>query len=173
LNFKLPFDKKTYLQQTQLGIPIIHSELIRRRRNSLISGLFFTALGTTILFRKGDIGVIFVLIGVISFFDCYLKNQKYTEFKNNIMSATKNHLKNDQYVPQFGVFDFNDDYVIYMDEIMCSKTKWSEFEDYKLVKSNLFLIRKKVDGDMLVLGKNEIGEMNFIKLIELTKSKIK
>ena len=94
------------------------------------------------------------------------------EFKSNIMSATRNQLNNKS-VPEFGIFEFNDEYVVYMDETMCSKTGWPNFEGYNLVKSNLFLIRKKVDGDMLVLGKGEIGEMNFNKLIELIKSKIR
>ncbi len=72
-----------------------------------------------------------------------------------------------------GIFEFNDDNIKYSDSSVNRTLTWEEVKEFQVKNSVLFIIVEATKGDILALGKEEIGDINFKKLREFIKLKEK
>lgn len=89
------------------------------------------------------------------------------------MSRIKAYIAEENKIPKYGVFEFKEDCLVFLDDFSETTTDWGDFQEYKIVKSNLLMMRNKEQGDIMVIGKSEIGESEFKKVISFVKRKIK
>lgn len=72
-----------------------------------------------------------------------------------------------------GTFEFLPDNLIYTDDLSSSTIKWSDFEGYKVVKSNLLMIINQKEGNILVVGEKEVGPEKFNMAVDFVKQHVK
>ena len=72
-----------------------------------------------------------------------------------------------------GNFEFTIDSIEYSDHSTNRKLTWEEVKELRIIKSVLFIIVDPLKGDILALGKEEIGNDNFKKLLKFIESRKK
>jgi hypothetical protein len=172
LKFKIPFDKKTYLNQVKLLIPIVYSDLKRRITSALIFGITLLILGLAMVFSGTNLGFVFIITGVILLINSYLNTKKYKTNRETYLNLVEQNLIEKLTDYEYGIFEFNDDNLTFSNKTQNRIFKWTEFQDYKIIERNLFLVLDKYKGEIYVIGEKEINNTNFKKVIEFVKSRI-
>ena len=172
LKFKIPFDKETYLNQVKLIIPIVYSDLNRRIKNALTFGIVLLILGLVIIFSGIKTGFVFIIIGIILLVNSYLNNKKYKTNSETYLNLVEKNLVGKLTDYEYGTFEFYDDNLTFSDKTQNRSFKWSEFQDYKIIDRNLFLILDKYKGEIYAIGEKEINNTNFKKVIEFVEKRI-
>lgn len=172
MKFKIPFDKETYLYQVKLIIPIVYSDLKRRINNALTLGIILLILGLSIVFSGTDMGFVFIVIGIILLINSFLNNRKYIANKETYLKLVERNLAEKLTDYEYGTFEFNDENLIFSDNTKNVSFKWSEFQDYKIIDRNLFLVLDKYKGEIYAIGEKEINNTNFKKVIEFVEKRV-
>lgn len=172
MKFKIPFEKETYLNQVKLIIPIVYSDLKRRINNALTFGIILLILGLTVVLSGADIGYIFIIIGIILLINSYLNNKKYKTNRETYLNLVEKNLAEKLADYEYGIFEFNNENLTFSDNTQNQIFKWSEFQDYKVIDRNLFLVLDKYKGEIYAIGEKEINNMNFKKVIEFVEKRI-
>jgi hypothetical protein len=173
LKYKIPFNRELFYQQTEITLPYVFSDAFFRRKEAIIWSIIFLLLGISILISNRSFGALFLAFSAIAFYNLYWKNDKYKELKNDYMSRLKAHMNKENKIPKHGVFEFKEDSLVFSDDYSETITEWRNFQEYKIVKSNLLLMRNKEQGDIMVIGESEIGKLEFQKVISFVKRKFK
>ncbi|WP_138434635.1 hypothetical protein [Winogradskyella algicola] len=173
MRYEIPFDLELYYLQTKITFPYVFSDSYRKSKEALFWFIIFICLGIFIIIGKGNLGFLFLAFSLFSFYNFYTYNKKYHNLKNDYMSRIKALIDKENEIPKYGIFEFNKDCLVFTDDFSETKTEWNDFQEYKIVKSNLLLMRNKEQGDIVVIGKSEIGEIEFKNVISFVKEKIK
>ncbi len=88
------------------------------------------------------------------------------------MRRLKEHMIKENNMPKYGTLEFKKECLVFTDDYNETTTNWKDFQEYKVVKSNLLMMRNKEKGDILVLGESEIGRLEFKKVVAFVKTKI-
>lgn len=172
MKYKIPFEEKLHLKQTKITLPYIFEEAYYKVVEMSILFVVFFILGVILLIFEIELGSLLLGISAITGFGLYWRNDRYKELKNDYMSRLNDYLKKNK-VSSYGIFEFNDTDLTFIDENSTTVTKWEDFQQYKVVKSNLLMMRKKELGDILVVGKSEVKEGEFEKIVSFVKGKMK
>ena len=172
MKFKIPFNKETYLNQVKLIIPIVYSDLYNRIKTTLTSGIILFIIGLTIVLTGTKSGFVLIIIGIILLVNSYLNNKKYKTNSETYLNLVKKNLVEKLTDYEYGTFDFNDDKLTFSDKTKNRSFKWSEFQDYKIIDRNLFLILDKYKGEIYAIGEKEVNNTNFKKIIEFVEKRI-
>ena len=173
MKFDIPFKSEIYLNQVKLMTPIIYTEYYKDARKSLTVGIFSSLLGVFIILGKSQLGVLFIVLGISFIIKSLPKFKLYKTLKRTYFKITKKKLFENKSDFGKGIFEFTENSLKYIDNIETRDIKWNEFESYKIIKSNLFLILEQEKGEIMAIGKNEIGSENFEKVIIFIKTKLK
>lgn len=173
MKFEIPFDIKTYLNQTELIVPYIYSHLIKKVKISLIMGVLLLIIGSVLLLKNEDSGVILIIISLIVLYDSYRKNNHYNRTKVAFMDIMKKNVTEKADGLKTGTFEFLPDKLIYTDDLSSSTISWPDFEGYKVVKSNLLMIVNQKDGNIQVIGEKEVGIEKFNLAVDFVKQHVK
>lgn len=173
MKFDIPFKSEIYLNQTQLIIPLIYKPYLKDARESLIVGLISTLIGISIIIGKSYLGIVFVLLGAVYIIKAYPKFQLYSKLKSTYFEKVKEKVAEVESDFGNGIFEFKEHSIKYIDKNITRDVKWNEFKGFKVVKSNLLLILEPDNGDIMIIGENEIGSENFKKTVEFVKTKLK
>ena len=173
MKFIIPFDEKIFLNQTEISIPYVFSDSLKKVKQSLFVSLISTLMGVILLVNKSSLGYFFIVSGFSFLINSYFKYDLYKNLKIKYLEITKQKLIENKGVIKEGIFNITKDYLNYSDVKSNRKIKWSEFNGYKITKDNLLLFIEPLDGDIMVISKSEIGKNQFKQLIELTKQNLK
>lgn len=173
MKYKIPFDLDLFYRQTEITLPYVFSKAYAKRKEIIIWSIVFLVLGISILIGGNNIGALFLAFSAIACFNLFWNNDKYVELKNDYISRLKTYLEEENKIPEYGVFEFKEDFLIFTDNFSQTETKWENFQEYKIVKSSLLLMRNSEQGDIMVIGESEIGKLEFQKVITFVKRKIK
>lgn len=173
LKFEIPFEAKTYLNQVELTVPYIYAHIIRKVNISLIVGLLLLITGLLIFPNNEDLGILLIFISLIVLFNAYQKNKLYKRSKNAFMDVMQKNMFEKADGLKTGTFEFLPDKLRYTDDLTSSSISWTDFEGYKVVKSNLLMIVNQKKGNILIIGEKEIGTNNFKKVISFVEQRFK
>ena len=173
MKFEIPFKPEIYLNQIQLIIPLIYRAYYKDARETIIVGLISTLLGISIIIGKSYLGIVFIVLGIFFIIKSYPKFKLYNTLKSTYFKKVKEKVS--EVESDFGnaIFEFNENSIKYIDKFTTREIEWTEFKNYKIVESNLLLILEQDKGDIMAIGKNEVGNLSFDKIIDFVKSKLK
>ena len=173
MKFEIPFKSEIYLNQVQLMIPIIYKRYFKDARESLIVGVLSSLLGVFIILGKSYLGIVFIGLGIWFIIKSFPKFKLYNTLKRTHLKITKEKLSENQSDFGNGIFEFSENSLKYIDKLQTRNIKWNEFKNFKVVRSNLFLILEQEKGDIVAIGKDEIGHESFERVIDFVKTKLK
>ena len=173
MKFEIPFNSDIYLNQTELIIPLIYKPYLKDARESLIVGLISTLIGISIIIGKSYLGIVFIFMGVFYVVKAYPKFQLYKKLKSTYFQKIKEKVAEVESDFGNGIFEFKDDSIGYADKNITRDIKWTEFKGYKVIESNLIMPLEPEKGDIMIIGESEIGNVNFQKIVDFVKTKLK
>ena len=173
MKFEIPFKSDIFLDQTELIIPLIYKAYLKDARESLIVGLTSTLIGVSIIIGKSYLGIVFIVLGVFFIIKSYPKFKLYNNLKINHLKKTKEKVTEMESNFGNGIFEFKEESIKYVDKNTKRDIKWTDFKGFKVKESNLLMILEPDKGDIMIIGKNEVGGENFEKIIEFVKTKLK
>ncbi len=171
LKYKIPFDKSIYIEQTILTLPYVYFKEQKKIKESAILAISFFLLGLVILLGGSDLSTLFFCIAIFVVFDLYVKHENFKTLKDAHIRNLK-ILLNENDIVSFGIFEFRDDCLRFSNDFYCTWIKWEDFKKYKVTKSNLLLIQKKNREDVLVIGKSEVNNTEFQKILSFVEKKM-
>lgn len=173
MKYKIPFDLELFYKQTEITLPYVFSKAYAKRKEIIIWALVFFVLGISILIGGNNIGALFLAFSAIACFNLFWNNDKYVELKKDYMTRLKEYFKEKNKIPEYGIFEFKEDFLVFTDDFSQTSTKWENFQEFRIVKSSLLLMRDSEQGDIMVIGESEIGKLEFQKVTSFVKRKIK
>ncbi|CAL2092820.1 hypothetical protein [Tenacibaculum sp. 190524A05c] len=172
LRFTIPFNRDIYLHQVKLILPLAYKKYFKEGRETLLVGLISTLIGILILMDKSYLGNVFIVLGFVFIIKAYLRFQLYYKLKNESFENVRQQINEGEFDSTTGIFEFNDDTIIYIYNDTKTETDWKDFKKFKIIDSNLLLVLNQEEANIMAIGENEIGKENFSKLIDFVKSKI-
>lgn len=173
MKFDIPFNSEIYLSQTQLIIPLVYKDYLKSVRESIIVGLISIILGVFIIIGKSNLGNVFIILGIGFLIKSLTKFNLYNKLKKTHLKLTKESLLKNESEFGNGVFEFTSQSLKYSTKSEIRDINWNEFEGFKIVKSNLLLILNQKNGEIVAIGKKEIGNEYFKKIVDFIKLKLK
>ncbi|WP_418602897.1 hypothetical protein [Hwangdonia sp.] len=173
MKFEIPFKSEIYLNQVRLIIPIIYKHYFKNARESLVVGVLSSLLGIFIILGRSYLGIVFIGLGIWFIIKSLLKFKLYNTLIRTHLKITKEKLSENQSDFGNGIFEFTENSLKYIDKLQTRDIKWNEFKSFKEVESNLLLILEQEKGEIMAIGKNEIGDESYEKVVDFVKTKLK
>ena len=170
MEFELQFDENIFREQNQIWFNSVWSKNIKKNRNGFFYGIPFILLGILIVKGGNELGFLFIGIGLFliitayRYYSHYKKRNKF--YYDTIESEIEKYKLNKN-----SVFEFIEEYFLYKDYRLEVKYKWSIFRGFKLTGENLFIFFDIEKVNPYIIGKIEVGNENFDKIIEFLNKK--
>jgi hypothetical protein len=172
ITFDIQFNDKIFLEQIRLVYKLLFNNSLKRIRNLGVFGFVLLTLGIIAGTDDKEYSNPFTIIGIvlisISLLIAFISFIIVRRASNTNSSSLKETLGN-----KFdGHYEFSENGIKYSDKINISEIKWEEVKGYSIINDNIFILRSKSIDSSIVIGKIEITEEIYEKVIELLKSKV-
>ncbi|GGI57311.1 hypothetical protein [Winogradskyella haliclonae] len=169
--FEVPFIKEIYLNQTKLQFDYVWKSNLKKSWKGLVFSIIYLATGLFFIGHRSFFGVIIFSIGTIYLYKFYEFWHSYKNNKKRYFSESEKHVTNFIEIKSKSIWEFKDDFFKYSDEKCEVKMDWSFFKNFDIVEENIFLNTSHVNISY-ILGKDEISESDFNKLVSFLSTKL-
>lgn len=173
MKFEVQFDEGIYNKQMDLLFDLAYKNKISYYKNAQYLGAILITLGVFLIYSRPNIfglGYVFIIFGfsnLLPFIYYYFKiKSNYKKFD----IAKSKEIESNEVVEKFNL-EFTDKSFIINSGRDLKSIDWTEFILCLIKEENLFLITK--DHDPYIIGKIEVGEVGFDKIVAFIKQKIK
>ncbi|MEH6538340.1 MAG: hypothetical protein V7719_18230 [Psychroserpens sp.] len=171
MKFEIPFDKDIYDEQMKLQFDKVWSKGFNKNKSTLYIAIPIFAVGVLAVYGKGNVGYVFIILGLFYLYKYYEYYQHYKNNKKRYFSESEIYANEQSEIKDISIFEFNDSYLRYKNYKLDFKLNWSLFTGFEIIKDNVFIKTKNVNH-VYILGKSEIGSPEFNNVIEFLKSKM-
>ncbi len=171
MKFEIPFDENIYRQQIELTFKIAWEKYFGETKKTAIVAVIFILLGIVILYGKGDIGGLFLILGVVSGISAIIRFNKYKEAKKTTERITIESIQKWNENP-ISVWEFENSYFRFEFYGGDYKINWDNFKYFNVDNQTVFFGFKE-NTNWYSLSESEIGKENFDKVVDFVASKIK
>jgi len=171
MKFEIPFDENIYRRQIEQTFNIVWKKHFSETKKTAIVAVIFIILGIVILYGKGDIGVLFLILGVVSAINSLTRYYKYKEAKKTTERISSENIQKWNENP-ISVWEFENSYFRFEFYGGDYKINWDNFKYFNVDNQTMFLGFNK-NGNWYSLSESEIGKENFAKVVDFVSSKIK
>lgn len=172
MKFEIPFDEKIFKEQIALNFDEAWKPHLIKNRKNIYSCIVMILIGSGLIYFKGYVGSIFLVLGLFYFlhglhyyFNYKKKKKKQAHIANLEAQSQINANEN-------SIWEFNDEYFRYKDYKGDFKLKWFAFQGYRIIDNTLFLDVYSDNLMSYIINKEEIGAEEFNTVIALVKKKI-
>ena len=172
MKFEIEFTKKLVEAQAEFKFNYLWKSKIAENSKNLIIGIFFTSLGFTIVYfgKSNWLFLIFALgfyflINSVNFF--YLYNKTKNEYRKLLKNETERLTEGNL------ILELSEEFIKLENTKLKVELRWDSFKNYQIVNEYFLLFLKNSDNPVITVGKNEIGEDNFVKFIGFVNKKVK
>jgi hypothetical protein len=170
MTFKIPFNEYIYKQQIQLTFDNSWKNYLAKNKKDFITGIIVFCLGIAILYGNGNIGILFIIMGLICIINYYVKYNQYKNAKKETQKLAQEIIEKYSLNPMT-LWEFNDSFFRFKFYGGDYKINWENFKYYNVVDKTFFLGFNE-SGNYYTLSESEVGKENFLKIIEFVKNKI-
>jgi hypothetical protein len=173
MKFEIPFNESIYRKQVGVYFDHAWKDHLKKNKRNFYWGIPAILLGGLVVFSDGNYGYVMIAIGLhyvivgSNFYSGY-KNSKKTYFDAVNSEITAQLAVTENAIWEFDEASFNFKYYLY--EI---KMKWESFIGYRLIDNILFLDMEEGNNASYILSEDEIGSVDFTKVVDFVKEKIK
>lgn len=170
MKFEIPFDEKIYKKQIELTFNQSWSYSKRENKKLIAIAAIFISLGIIILYGNGDIGNLFILLGIIAIIAYIYRLQRYKKAKKTTEDLMNENIKIWNTNP-ISIWEFENNFFRFKFYGEDYKINWETIK-YSEVVDDTFFFGFKKEGNYYTLSESEIGKTNFLKVVEFVKQKI-
>ncbi len=175
MKYNIDHNQQKFNFQTELYFDYAIAKTKEKKNKFLLYGLIFSLISFGILYLKEGLGFVFLSFGVfyLIFFYTYFQNiKKSKKFYFETIKMYSEDLSESS--NQTAVWDFSEDYFSFSNSQFEIKTKWQYIKSFKKInQDNLILEANQLFIINFILSKDEVGEIEFDKIIKFLESKIK
>ena len=171
MKFEIPFDENIYRQQIELTFNISWEKFLREAKKTATVAVIFILLGILILYGKGDIGGLFIILGLVSAISSITGFNKYKEAKKTTERITVETIQKWHENP-ISVWEFESSYFRFEFYGGDYKINWDNFKYFNVANQTVFFGFKE-NTNWYSLSESEIGKENFTKVVDFVASKVK
>ncbi len=173
MRFEIPFDtEKTKKQAVIIFDSAWKRNLIKNNQIWLLV-IPFLILGTLIVYGNNYLGYLFIAVAIYYTYRYFEYRNYYLKSKKTYYSQVDNHIKEYSSFGKPVIWDFQDENFCYSDHKYDLKISWFVLDSFKVLEDVLLIeLRDNIIANF-ALNKEEVGEENFKKIINLLKEKIK
>ncbi|WP_367769416.1 hypothetical protein AB3G33_11180 [Flavobacterium sp. WC2421] len=170
MKFEIKFDENIFKKQIELTFNRSWSKSKTENKKLAIIAFIFILLGIIILCGNGDIGNLFIILGILAGIVFLYRLQKYLKAKKateNIMIENIQIWNNNP----ISIWEFEDDFFRFKFYGGDYKINWETVKYSEVVDNTLFFGFKE-NGSYYTLSESEIGKAEFLKVVEFVERKI-
>ena len=169
MKIEIPFNEDISRKQLQMLYELAMKKKAYYWRNSNYSGLIILVIGILMVSGKSNFGYLFIFFGVILIIGFYTRYYRFNDLHKRMFEefeSTKNmYLENPLSVWEFSenalTFSMGDKSVI---------VDWKDFKAYTIKYNVIFMFTKT--NQPFILQKDEVGDENYKKIVEIVSNKI-
>ncbi len=171
MKFELPFEENLYREQVKLTFKIAWEKYLSETKKTGIIALILIAIGIIILYGEGNVGGLFVVVGIVLIVSASMRLNKYNDAKKTTENISSENILKWKENP-ISIWEFEEDYFRFKFYGGDYKINWDNFKYYNVVDTTLFFGFRE-NGNWYSLSESELGKENFQKVAEFVNSKIK
>lgn len=171
MKFEIPFDENIYRQQIELTFKISWQKFLEETKKTAIVAVIYIFIGIVILYGKGNIGNLFIILGVASAISSITRLNKYKAAKKTTEKTTLETIQKWNENP-ISIWEFENSYFRFEFYGGDYKITWDNFKYFNVVNQTVFFGFKE-SGNWYSLSESEIGKENFDKVVDFVAYKIK
>lgn len=173
MKFEIPFNRTFYQYQSKLEFRISWEEHLKNIRDWLKIGGIIFLVGVVMLVCNSLMGFIPLVIGgyYLAFYFQYYRN--YRVEKKDYFDRVDRYMEKFEASGEPQLWEFSEEKFHFGDFQYEVFLKWENFSCFRIVEENLIMYLEDSDlSDFYALGKAEVGEKNFDKVVEFVKTKL-
>lgn len=173
MKFDIIFKESVTRKQLTLIYNLHWKKVLRQNTINLFMSIGSLILGIYDVDNNGNFGFILIIISFYGFFlfiktlvKYFINKRKYSKNVNHLIEYYKQNRDNAT------IIEFNNDFVACKNFESDVKFQWEEFSGFRIIDNNIVLERTNFPLQPIILGKDDIGEKQYIKLIDFIETKI-
>lgn len=170
--FEIPFNEEIYKKQTSLHLNLHWNKILKKNKSNLIIAIVFFLLGVLAIYGNGNVGYVFVIVGIYGFSDFYRIHAAYQKRKKEFQEMVNDEIMGQMEANENSFWEFNEEYFRYKDYKYDTKINWKTFKSFRIIEDNIFLDLNMGIQSSYIMAKDEIGENSFQKAINFLDGKI-
>jgi len=174
MKFDVIFKENTTRKQLALIYKLHWKKVLRQNTLNLFLSIGSIVLGIYDVDNGGNYGFVLIIISFYGFFlyiktliKYFINKRKYTKNVNNLIEYYKQNYENST------IIEFDNDFIAFKNFESDLKLQWKEFSGFRIIDNNILFERINFPLQSIILGKDDIGEKQYIKLIDFIETKIK
>lgn len=173
MKFDIIFKERTTRKQLTLLYKLHWKKVLRQNTINLLLATGSLILGMYDVDNNGNYGFILIIVSFYGFF-IYIKTLiKYfvnkREYKKNVNKLIEYYKQNSENAT---TIEFDNDFVACKNFELDLKFQWEEFSGFRIIDNNIVFERINFPLQSIIVGKDDIGEKQYIKLIDFIETKI-
>ncbi|MGZ5280990.1 MAG: hypothetical protein ACXWEY_01820 [Bacteroidia bacterium] len=152
---------------------LVNNGNIRRMNIYFYIALGFFVLSIIFLSNKSAFGWVIgtAALMIIAYYFYFINSIKKLkkEYFDKVKEVSEYYLKSEIPIKYL----FSEENIGYSDCLHSFNINWTFFKSYSIIENVLYLKRNENYDDVIDIGKDEVGDENFTKIIEFVKTKIK
>ncbi len=173
MKFNLQFKEEITRRQLNLNLNLHWKKTLQNHKRNLILSIGFILLGSLVVYGKGNVGYVFIIIGIYGLLEFYKIMVAYNRSKKKYTKAINKIVEEQIKSGENSIWEFNEDYLGYKDYKFDLKIKWNGFSGFRVIEDNLFLDLVDNNLSSYIIGKEEVGEDQFQNLLTFIETKLK
>jgi hypothetical protein len=169
MRIEIPFNEEVSRKQLQMLHDLAWKNKKYYWKNSIYWGLFITLLGIATVHGKSNLGYLFILLGIIQltgfFVNHYKSETLHRKLFEEFETGKKTYIENPLSIWEFSENEFK--FSLGKNSVSID---WADFKTYKIIDNVIFMFTKT--NQPYILEKEEVGDENFEKIIEVISNKI-
>ena len=173
MKFDIIFKESTTRKQLTLLHKLHWKKALKQNTINLLLSTGSLILGIYDVDNNGNYGFILIIVSLYGYFlfiktliKYFLNKGKYTKSVNKLMEYYKQNSENAT------IMEFENDFVACKNFELDLKFQWEEFSGFRIIDNNIILERINFPLQSIIVGKNDIGEKQYVELIDFIQTKI-
>ncbi len=172
MRFEISFNENIYREQSKKYFAFIWKDFQSKNKKRLYIIIPYFLLGASIVYAKSNLGYLFILISLFNLYQYYKLYQHHKTNKEKHISKVEEKIVEYSSHNKLSIWEFSEDKFYYSDFSLELKTNWNSFSSFTILENDLFLEAKKNILATFLLNKEEVGEVEFNKIILFLENKI-
>lgn len=108
MKFEILFDKNIYDNQVKLQFDLVWKDGVKKNKTNLYTGILCFIAGIFIVIGGGNVGYVFIILGLFGFYTFYQYYSNYKQNKDRFFKASEDFAREIENNDDINIWEFND-----------------------------------------------------------------
>lgn len=172
MRFEISFNENIYREQSKKYFAFIWKDFQSKNKKRLYIIIPYFLLGVSIVYAKSNLGYLFIVISLFNLYQYYKLYQHHKTNKEKYFNIVEKNILEYSSNDKLSINEFRNDNFYYFDFKMELTINWNLFKKFTVIENDLFLELNDGVFATFFINKEEVGEVEFNKIILFLENKI-